>query len=106
MRQSDGALFATSRAGRAHLNAYLEDYAFLIQGLIDLYESDFDPTWIREALKLEALVAARFEDAEHGGFFTTSSDHEQLLARLKSRRTARCRRASACRHSISCGWPS
>jgi uncharacterized protein len=84
MRQKDGALFATARGGRAHLNAYLDDYAFVIQGLIDLYESDFDARWLREALALERIVAERFEDPDQGGFFSTSSDHEQLLARLKS----------------------
>ncbi|MBK7875035.1 MAG: thioredoxin domain-containing protein [Planctomycetes bacterium] len=83
MRQPDGRLFATARHGRAHLNACLDDYAFLIQGLLDLYESDFDPAWLRSALELEAVVATRFEDAEFGGFFTTGHDHEVLLARLK-----------------------
>jgi hypothetical protein len=84
MRQADGRLYASSRHGRAHLNAYLDDYAFTIQGLIDLYESDFDARWLREALALEAVLAARFEDAEQGGYFTTASDHERLIARLKA----------------------
>jgi len=84
MRREDGALFATARAGRAHLNAYLDDYAFLIQGLIDLYESDFDARWITTALELCKILTERFEDPEHGGFFTTSNDHERLIARLKS----------------------
>jgi len=84
MRQPDGALFATARGGRAHLNAYLDDYAFLVQGLIDLYETDFDPRWIEQALELTGIVGERFADEEHGGFFTTSNDHERLLARLKS----------------------
>jgi uncharacterized protein YyaL (SSP411 family) len=84
MRQDNGALFATARHGRAHLNAYLDDYAFVVQGLIDLYESDFDSNWIVEATKLEQVVHERFEDGENGGFFTTSNDHERLIARLKS----------------------
>jgi hypothetical protein len=84
MRREDGRLFATSRAGRAHLDAYLDDYAFLIQALIDLYESDFDERWIREALALEAIVADRFADSEKGGWFTTAVDHEALIARLKN----------------------
>ena len=84
MRQEDGALFATARDGHAHLNAYLDDYAFMIQGLIDLYESDFDTHWLREALALEEVLAARFEDQKGGGYFTTGSNHEQLIARLKS----------------------
>jgi len=84
MRQPDGRLFATSRHGRAHLNAYLDDYAFTIQGLLDLYESDFDARWLREALALEALLHERFEDEDGGGYFTTARDHEQLIARLKA----------------------
>ena len=83
MRQEDGKLFATARHGRAHLNAYLDDYAFMIQGLLDLYESDFDTRWLREALALNQIVAEHFEDEENGGFYTTGDDHEQLLARLK-----------------------
>jgi len=84
MRQPDGRLFATARDGRAHLNAYFDDYAFLIQGLIDLYETDFDETWLREAIALEKIAAEQFEDPESGGFFTTGKDHEQLIARLKN----------------------
>jgi len=84
MRQPDGALFATARHGKAKLNAYLDDYAFLIAGLIDLYESDFDPRWLREALALEKLLAERFWDEANGGYFTTGSNHEELIARLKS----------------------
>jgi uncharacterized protein YyaL (SSP411 family) len=84
MRQEDGRLFATARGGRAHLNACLDDYAFMIQGLLDVYESDFDAHWLREALALDDVVLSRFEDPEHGGFFATGVDHERLIARLKT----------------------
>ena len=84
LRTPEGRLLATSRGGRAKLNAYLDDHAFLIAGLVDLYEADFDPRWIEEALALERVVHAHFADAENGGWFTTSDDHEQLIARLKS----------------------
>ncbi len=84
MRQPDGRLFATARAGRAHLNACLDDYAFVIQALLDLYESDFDQRWIRVALELETILDERFTDAANGGYFTTGTDHEALLARLKN----------------------
>jgi len=83
MRQPDGRLYATARHGRAHLNAYLDDYAFLIQGLIDLYESDFDARWIEAAIALTDVVESEFADAEGGGWFTTGVSHERLLARLK-----------------------
>jgi uncharacterized protein YyaL (SSP411 family) len=84
MRQPDGRLFATARDARAHIEACLDDYAFTIQGLIDLYESDFDELWIREALALDAILAERFADDAAGGYFTTGRDHEKLIARLKN----------------------
>lgn len=84
MQRPDGSLFATSRGGRAHLNAYLDDYAFFAQGLIDLYETDFEPRWLDHAARLMRLAIERFEDPDQGGFFTTASDHETLIARLKS----------------------
>jgi hypothetical protein len=84
MRKPDGSLLATSRQGRAHLDAYLDDYAFFIQALIDLYETDFDVGWLREALLLDAILAERFADRERGGYFTVSDRHEALLVRLKS----------------------
>jgi uncharacterized protein YyaL (SSP411 family) len=84
MRQANGRLHATSRAGRAKGEACLDDYAFLIQGLLDLYETDFDERWLREALAFEEVLTDGFEDDERGGYFTTGRDHEQLIARLKS----------------------
>jgi len=84
MRQEDGRLFATARDGRAHLDACLEDYVFMTQGLIDLYETDFDPHWIREALTLTEIVETRFTDRERGGYFTTGEGHEALIARTKN----------------------
>ena len=83
MRQEDGRLFATSRGGKAHLNAYLADYSFMIAGLIDLYESDFEERWLREALELSSLLEESFLDRKQSGFFTTGEEHEQLIARLK-----------------------
>ncbi|MCY3003175.1 MAG: thioredoxin domain-containing protein [Planctomycetota bacterium] len=84
MRTPQGRLLATTRGGRAKLNAYLDDYAFLIAGLIDLYEADFDPHWIEHALALESVVHEHYSDLANGGWFTTSDDHEKLIARLKS----------------------
>jgi uncharacterized protein YyaL (SSP411 family) len=84
MRQPDGRLFSTARNGRAHLNACLDDYVFVVQGLIDLYESDFDPAWLREALALCEIVATRFVDTELGGYYTAGEGHEPLIARTKT----------------------
>jgi hypothetical protein len=83
MRQEDGRLFTTSRNGRAHLDAYLADYSYLIAALLDLYESDFDETWLREALELNAILEDEFLDRQQGGYFTTGARHERLIARLK-----------------------
>ena len=83
MRGADGRLLATARAGRAHLQAGLDDHVFLIQGLLDLYETDFDALWLERAGTLAREVDARFADAEHDGFFTTPEGQGDLIARLK-----------------------
>ncbi len=83
MRDADGRLLHAFKDGRARFNAYLDDYACLIDGLIDLYQATFEPRWLEIALELADQMLARFEDPRGGGFFYTSSDHEQLVARLK-----------------------
>jgi uncharacterized protein YyaL (SSP411 family) len=83
MRDEDGRLLRTYKDGRAHLNAYLEDHAFLVEALLTLYEAGFDPRWFKEARALAESMVERFGDAERGGFFTTSTDHEDLIARRK-----------------------
>jgi uncharacterized protein YyaL (SSP411 family) len=62
---------------------FLEDYAFLLEALLTLYEATFEPRWYRAASAVADAMIARFEDRERGGFFTTSPDHEQLPARRK-----------------------
>jgi len=84
MRTGDGHLHATARAGRAHLTAGFDDYVFMVQGLLDLYEADFDASWVEEAVRLSKIVDAEFWDADRGGYFTTVEGDEQLIARLKS----------------------
>ena len=83
MRDPNGRLLRTFKDGRAHLNAYLEDHAYLIEALLTLYESSFDPQWFAAARELADRLIARFADDERGGFYETSSDHEQLVARRK-----------------------
>jgi len=83
MRDKDGRLLRTWKDGRARIDAYLEDYAFLLEALIELYESSGDPRWYGEATTLADVMIARFEDPERGGFYTTASDQEQLAARRK-----------------------
>jgi hypothetical protein len=83
LRDSDGRLLRTWKDGRAHLDAYLEDHAFLLEALLTLYEASFDPRWYAEAVALADQIIGRFHDDERGGFYTTAADHEQLLLRRK-----------------------
>ena len=83
LRDGDGNLLRTYKDGRAHLNAYLEDHAFLLEALLTLYEATFEPRWFEAAQALAETTIERFGDPERGGFFSTSSDHEELIARRK-----------------------
>src|SRR5919106_721827 len=83
LRDGDGRLLRTWKDGRAKLNGYLEDHAFLLEALLTLYEAGFEPRWFAEARSLADTMIERFGDEENGGFFETSSDHERLLARRK-----------------------
>jgi uncharacterized protein YyaL (SSP411 family) len=83
MRDDQGRLQRTYKDGRAHLNAYLEDHAFLLEALLTLSEASFEASWFERARALADETIARFGDAERGGFFSTSDDHEQLIARRK-----------------------
>jgi uncharacterized protein len=83
LRDSDGRLLRTWKDGQAKLNAYLEDHAFLLEALLSLYEATFEPRWFAEARALADTMIGRFADDDNGGFFETSSDHEQLVARRK-----------------------
>jgi uncharacterized protein YyaL (SSP411 family) len=84
MRGADGRLLRTWSAGfPAKLNAYLEDYAYLIDGLVTLYEATFELRWIEAALNLSEIMVDQFWDANEGGFFFTGRDHESLIARSK-----------------------
>src|SRR5437899_1809639 len=79
----DGRLLRTYKDGRSRLKGYLEDYAFLADGLLALYEASFNPHWFIEAHKLMDEAIALFADEQNGGFFDTGSDHEALISRPK-----------------------
>jgi uncharacterized protein YyaL (SSP411 family) len=81
--ETDGHLLHAYKDGHARFNAYLDDYACLLDGLIDLYQATFEPRWLDAAVELASEMVSRFEDPNGGGFFFTSADHEQLVARLK-----------------------
>ena len=78
----DGASRTDGRPATAS-RGFLDDYAFLVAGLIDLYEATFDPRWLGEALALAHQTERRFADAAGGGWFMTSHAHELLIAREK-----------------------
>jgi uncharacterized protein YyaL (SSP411 family) len=84
LRTADGRLLRTWSAGaEPKLNGYLEDYAFLIDGLVSLYEATFEPRWVGAALELTRVLIDQFWDPSEGGFFYTGRDHETLIARGK-----------------------
>ena len=84
-RRPEGRLNATlPRRPAPRLNGYLDDYAFVGRGLVDLYEADFDPSHLVAAEQLAETMLTHFEDREHGGFYFTADDHEKLLVRNRS----------------------
>jgi|CXWL01.1.fsa_nt_gi uncharacterized protein YyaL (SSP411 family) len=73
----------TYRQGKSHTQGYLDDHAFMIEALINLYEATFELRWLREAQSLNESVVKHFRDAEAGGFFFTADDAEKVLVRTK-----------------------
>ncbi len=83
-RPGAGRLLATSKDGVSHLNAYLDDYAYLANALIEMLQLRWrneDVTWLRELIR---AMLEHFQDRKDGGFFFTSDDHETLIHRSKS----------------------
>jgi len=80
LRTPDGRLYHTWKAGVAKINGYLEDYAHFIVGLLELYQTTFDPRWYLAARELAEVMVEHFS-APDGGFFDTSDDHEALITR-------------------------
>jgi len=83
LRTPDDRLLRTFGAGKAKLNAYLDDYAFLVDGLIALHQATGETRWLEHAEHLARKQIELFWDDARGGFFFTSSDHETLIARSK-----------------------
>ncbi len=78
-----GRLFRSYKDGMRKYNAYLDDYAFYIAALLDLYEATNNITWLNLGIELDRTLAKHYEDISGGGFFMTSDDHEKLLIREK-----------------------
>jgi uncharacterized protein len=83
MSDGEGRLYRTYRAGQAKISAYLEDYANVANGLLDLYTATGELRMLEEARRLALLSLELFSDGEHGGFFFTPQDGEPLVARKK-----------------------
>ncbi len=81
--QDKGRLLRTYKDGQAKLNGYLEDYANVIDGLINLFESTGEIEWLESAKALTERMIEQFWDEDAGGFFFTAQDHEQLIVRSK-----------------------
>ena len=79
----DGRLLRTYKDGKAKLNAYLDDYAYLVEALLAVYEATFEIRYFEEARRLADTMIAQFWDDSEAGFFFTSADHEQLITRTK-----------------------
>ena len=80
---ADRRLGRSYKDGTVSGNGFLEDYAFVIAALLDLFEATADPLWLDRAIALDRTLAERFADFENGGFFMTADDHEALIAREK-----------------------
>jgi hypothetical protein len=83
MRGKGGGLLHAHRAGRSHLDAYLDDYVFVIQGLLDLYEATFDVKWLGASRDLADAMIKRFWDSKRGGFFFTEAGKSDIITRSK-----------------------
>jgi uncharacterized protein YyaL (SSP411 family) len=83
LTRPDGGLYRTYRAGKAHLSGYLEDYAYLVQGLLSLFEVTGVEQYLSEAERLAQRMCVDFGDLEGGPFFQTAHAHEALIARVR-----------------------
>ena len=81
--RQDGTLLRTWKDGVAKFNGYLEDYSFLIEGLVTLFETTGEFRWLKEALALTVRMIEEFWDEDAGGFFFTGKSHENLIVRSK-----------------------
>lgn len=83
MLQPSGRLWHRYRNGDAAIEGHIDDYAFFVWGLIELYEATGTPRYLKRALQLQEILMAQFWDEEAGGFYFTAADAEQLLMRPK-----------------------
>jgi uncharacterized protein YyaL (SSP411 family) len=84
--RKDGRLLRTHRRGQSRLTGFLDDYAYFIEGLLNLHEATFDERWLKEAAALADVARQHYYDEKGGGFYFTAHDGEELVARLKTAR--------------------
>jgi uncharacterized protein YyaL (SSP411 family) len=82
--RKEGHLMRVYKEGRCHTKGYSEDFAFFIQGLIDLYEATFEMDWLKEAEDLNGRMIRQFWDEKKGGLFFAGKENESLIAQSKS----------------------
>ena len=85
MRDGDG-LWRSYMDGKARIPGYLDDYAFFINGLLDIFEAGGGPAYLEHAIALDKVVRSKLEDGDNGAFFLASTGHDQLLTREKPMR--------------------
>ncbi len=83
LRAPDGGLLRTWKEGPGTIGAYLEDYAFLLDALITVYETTFEERFYLEAVRIAGEMIKRFADPDQGGFFTTAAELKPLVSRRK-----------------------
>ncbi|MGB1108927.1 MAG: thioredoxin domain-containing protein [Gammaproteobacteria bacterium] len=79
-----GRLLATYKDGKAHLPAYLDDHAYLLDALLEYLQADWKDEYLAWAMSLADTLIDHFEDTENGGFYFTADDHEQLIVRSRT----------------------
>ncbi len=83
LRTNDGKLIHRFRDGEAGLPAHIDDYSFIIQALLDLFELTFKPEHLKTAIEFQEILFKHFLDKDGGGFFFTSDESEELISRQK-----------------------
>ena len=83
MRRPDGSLFHRHRDGESAISGFLDDYAFQVWGLLDLYEATFETSYLKNALELTDYMTRHFPDERNGGFYLTPDTDETLIVRQK-----------------------
>lgn len=84
LSSDDGRLYRSHKDGESKLNGYLEDYANVIDGFLELYQTTFEPRWFSETQRLADYALQHFKADDGAGFYDTSDDHEKLIARPRS----------------------